>query len=65
LQDETRKPGEDARKDPIKGTPEEADTLTKHPNLINVIQQNAVIITGRKMKRDQPKPEKSNSERWL
>jgi hypothetical protein len=65
LQDETRKPGEDARKDPIKGTPEEADTLTKHLNLINVIQQNAVIITGRKMKRGQPKPEKSNSERWL
>jgi hypothetical protein len=65
LQDETRKPGEDARKDPIKGTPEEADTLTKHLNLINVIQQNAVIITGRKMKRGQAKPEKSISERWL
>jgi hypothetical protein len=65
LQDETWKAGEGARRDPIKGTPEEADTLTKHLNLINVIQQNAVIITGRKMKRGQPKPEKSNSERWL
>ena len=65
MQDETRKPGEDARKDPVKGTLEEADTLTKHLNLSNVIQQNAVIITGQKVERGQPKPEKSNSERWL
>ncbi len=65
MQDEPRKPGEDARKDPINGTPEEADMLKKHPNFINVIQQNAVIIAGREVKRGQPKPDKSNSEGWL
>ena len=65
MQDETRKPGEDARKHPIKGTPEEADTLTKHLNFINVVQQNAVIIPGREAKMGQTKPDKSNLERWL
>jgi hypothetical protein len=65
LQDEPRKPGEDARKDPINGRPDEADTLKKHLNFINVIQQNAVIITDREEKRGHPKPDKSNSERWL
>jgi len=65
LQDETRKSGEGARKDPIKGTPEEADTLTKHLHFINVIQQNPVIITGREVKRGQLKPDKLNSDRWL
>ncbi len=65
MQDEPRKPGGDARKDPINGTPDEADTLKKHLNFINVIQQNAVIITDREEKRGHPKPDKSNSERWL
>ena len=65
MQDEPRKPGEDARKVPINGRPEEADTLKKHLNSINVLQQNAVIITGREEKKGQPNPDKSNSERWL
>jgi predicted NUDIX family phosphoesterase len=65
LQDEPRKPGENARKDPINGTPEEADTFKKHLDYINVIQQNAVIITGQEVKRGQARLDKWNSERWL
>jgi hypothetical protein len=65
LQDEPRKSGEEARKDPTSGTPEEGNTLGDHLSLINVIQQNAVIITGREVKGGQPGPDKSNSERWL
>jgi len=65
LQDETRKSGEGARKDPIKGTPEKADTLAKHLTFINIIRQNPIIITGREVKRGQPKPDKWTSERWL
>lgn len=65
MQDEPRKPGEDARKDPINGMPEEADTFKKLLGYINVIQQNAVIITGREVKRGQARLDKSNSERWL
>jgi len=65
LQDEPRKPGEDARADPTTETPEEANTLENHLNLINVIQQNAVIVTGREVKGGQPEPDESKSERWL
>jgi hypothetical protein len=65
LHDEPRKSGREAREDPTSGAPEEGNTLEDHLNLMNVIQQNAVIITGRKVKRDQSGPDKSSSERWL
>lgn len=65
MQHEPRKPSEDAQEDPISGTPEDVHTPENHLNLINVIQQNAVIITGREAKRDRPEPDKANSERWL
>jgi hypothetical protein len=65
LHDEPRKSGREAREDPTSGAPEEGKRLEDHLNLMNVIQQNAVIITGRKVKRDQAGPDKSSSERWL
>jgi hypothetical protein len=65
LQHEPRKPGEDAREDPISGTPEDVNTPENHLNLINVVQQNAVIITCQGVKGGRPEPDKSDSERWL
>jgi len=65
LGDEPRKSGREAREDPTSGAPEEGNTLEDRLNLMNVIQQNAVIITGREVKRDQSRPDKSSSERWV
>ena len=65
MHDEPRKSGREAREDPTSGAPEEGKTLEDHLNLMNVIQQNAVIITGREVKSDQAGPDKSSSERWL
>lgn len=65
MQHEPQNPGADPREDPSNGTPEEVDTPENHLNVINVIQQNAVIITGREVKRGQPEPDKPKSERWL
>ena len=65
MQDERRKSGEEAQENPIKGTPEEGNTLGDHLNLINVTQQNTVIISGREVKGDQSGPDKPSSERWL
>jgi hypothetical protein len=65
LQDEPRSPDADAQEDPTDGTPEEANRIEENLNLINVVQQNTVVITGRKVKRGQPERDESNSERWL
>lgn len=65
MQDEPRNPDADAQEDSTDGTPEEANGIEENLNLINVIQQNAVIITGREVKGGQPEPDESNSERWL
>lgn len=65
MQDEPRNPDADAQEDSTDGTPEEANGIEENLNLINVIQQNAVIITGREVKGGRPEPDKSNSERWL
>lgn len=62
MQDEPR--DTDDRSDPNNGAPEE-DAPERSLTLVNVIQQNAVIITGRKVKGGRPKPDKSNSKRWL
>jgi hypothetical protein len=63
LQDEPWNP--DAQEYPTDGTPEEANRIEENLNLINVVQQNTVVITGRKVKRGQPERDESNSERWL
>ena len=66
LQDQPRNKDADAQADPTNETPEEeGNTLEGRLNLLNVIQQNAVIITGHAVKRGQPEPEESKSERWL
>lgn len=65
MQDEPRNPDADAQEDPTDGTPEEANGIEENVNLINVIQQNAVIITSREVKGGRPEPDESNSERWM
>jgi len=65
LRHEAQNPGEDARGDPSNGKPEEGNALEDRPYLINIVQQNAVIVTGQKVKGGRRKPDKSNSGRWL
>lgn len=62
LQNEPR--DTDDRSDPNHGAPEE-DAPERKLTLVNVIQQNAVIITGRKVKGGRPKQDKAKSKRWL
>jgi hypothetical protein len=59
VQKEPQNLGADPREDP------KINSLEDHLNVINVIQQSAVIITGREVKGGQPEPDESNSERWL
>ena len=59
MQDEPRNPDTDSLEDPY------GNALEDHLNVINFIQQNAVIVTGRKVKGSQPEQDKSDSERWL
>ena len=59
MQDEPQNSGADPRKDP------KANTLEDHLNVINVVQQNAVIITGQRVRGGQSEPDESNSGRWL
>jgi len=64
VRDTPRKPGGDAREDPTKGPLDEDNTFSGL-NSINVVQQNAVVITSKGMKRDQREPDKAAPERWL
>ncbi len=59
MQDEPQNSGADPREE------SKVNTLEDHLNLINIIQQNAVIITGREVKGDRSDPDKSHSARWL
>ena len=65
MEDEPQNQGESPREDPINGLPEEDDALENQPDLINVIQQNAVIVTGWRVRGEQPGPDKPESEGWL
>ncbi len=64
VRDTPGKPGGDAREDPTNG-PLEEDNSFSGLNSINVVQQNAVVITRKGMKRDQREPDKAAPERWL
>lgn len=61
MQDEPQKPGEDAREEPTNEAQEEGETLKERRNVVNVIQQNAVIITSWKGGRKG----ETNSKRWV
>ncbi len=65
LQDEPRNQDAEDREDPISGMPEEGSRVENRLSLINVVQHNAVIITGREVKRVRPETGKSDSQRWL
>jgi hypothetical protein len=65
LEDEPQNQGESPLEDPINGMPEEDDALENQSDLINVIQQNAVIVTGWRVRGEQPGPDKPESEVWL
>lgn len=64
MRDTPRKPGGDAPEDPSNG-PLEGDNTLSGLNSVNVVQQNAVVITRKGMKRDQREPDKPAPERWL
>lgn len=59
MQDERQDPGADPRGNP------KVNALEDHLNVINVIQQGAVIITGREVKGGRPEPDEPDSDRWL
>jgi len=65
LQNDAGNADADAQEGPANETPKEGNTFRENLSMINVIQQNAVIVTGREMKGDHRRPDKSNSERWL
>ena len=64
MQDTPRKPGGGTKEDRTNGPPEEGNTLSGL-NLINGVQQNAIVITSKGMKRGQREPDKLDLERWL
>ena len=63
MEEESRQPG--AQDEPAKGEPEEGKTSEDSPKAITVVQQNAVIVTGRRAKGGSSRSGKPNSERWL
>ena len=72
MQHEPRKPGREGREKSTIHTPREVNTSEENLTVINVIQQNPVIITGRRVKVDghkekgeQHEPYKPKPERWL
>lgn len=65
MRDEARKPDEEPREEPEGEGAEEGKPLKDRLGVINMIQQNAVIVTGRKAKGGRSGPEKPSSERWL
>lgn len=65
LQDESKKPDEEARDEPDDRATREGETSEGRLKAVNIVQQNAVIITGRREKGGRSKPEKPNSDRWL
>lgn len=65
LQDESRKPEEDAPEEPANEAAEGGKASEDRLKAISVVQQNAVIVTGRRTTGDRSTREKPRSERWL
>lgn len=65
MQDKPQNQGETSVEDSFNGTPEEDDALEHHPDVINIAQQNAVIVTGWRVKGHQPGLDKPESKSWL
>ena len=65
MQDEHQNSDTDAQEGTSTKMPDEANTLENLQSRINVIQQNALIMSGHKVKGDQSELDESDSERWL
>lgn len=65
VEDESRKPGEEPQEEPANGASERGKTFEDRLKTINIVQQNAIIISGRRINGGGAGSDKPSSERWL
>ena len=65
VEDESRKPGAESQEEPANGVSERGKTSEDRLKAINIVQQNAIIISGRRISGGGAGPDRPSSERWL